>query len=202
MKRFVGLLSNADAELLESYATKARRILELGVGGSTMIFAQSAAPAVPIVSVDSDPRWIATTVSRLHRLAVAGRVRAVPLAEWKQRWAGTLPGFDLVFVDGAVGERLPFAIDAWRRMPAGGHLLWHDTRNKKDRELASVLQFVRQHVDEVEDVRLNERWRGATSNITTIRKKKAEPWVDWTQTEGKPPWAYGRGEPPASFWRR
>lgn len=199
MKKFVGLLSIADAELLEAYAAKSHAILEFGMGGSTHIFAQCLRDGDRLVSVETRPEWIVLTQKRLHKLGATKGVALLQDAAWQ---AKPTPGpFDLVFIDGAAPRRLPFALDAWRRLSIGGWLLFHDTRNRRDRDIDNALRFIRTTLDEVDEVRLNEKSGGRTSNLTAIRRKKAEPWVNWPKTEGKPAWAYGDGEPPESFWR-
>jgi hypothetical protein len=58
MKKFVGDLSLQDAELLERYVTRAKAVLEFGVGGSTQIIAQSIPEGAKFASIDTDPSWI------------------------------------------------------------------------------------------------------------------------------------------------
>jgi hypothetical protein len=41
-----------------------------------------------------------------------------------------------------------------------------------------------------------------SSNISVIKKKVREPYVNWNHTEGKPLWSYGGfGPVPDDFWK-
>lgn len=194
MTKFIGLLSNQDAVVLERYAAKSRAILEFGSGGSTHIFAQAAPPQAKIVSVDTDPAWIDRTKDVLTRLGRPGAVAFQTYAEW-EKLTCKAGEFSLVFVDGATELRLPFARKAWGCLAIGGHMIFHDTRNKKYR--ANALTLIAQFADEIDLILLNEN----SSNTSAIRKKRRERLVDWTKTEGKPPWAYGRAPVPPEFWK-
>lgn len=203
VKKFVGLLSDEDAELLERYATQARRILEFGAGGSTHIMSQAAPADARIVTVESDPAWIARVRQDLAQLGMTDRrVRFVGYDVWT-RAEDTRGPFDLIFVDGASDRRLDFATAAWPRLTVGGVMLFHDTRNlASPRHLDNAFATVRRFLYEVDELRLNEKWRGRPSNLTAIVKKHSAPWIDWTRQGDRPAWRFGRGAVPPSFWRR
>ena len=203
MKRFIGLLSDEDAELLERYASNAPRILEFGMGGSTHIFAQCLGASGSLTSVETDARWITRVHGDLAKLGFGGdrRITLMDHDAWRSR-RDTMRPFDLVFVDGAADLRRPFAVDAWRRLAPGGFLLVHDTRNLRvPRDLETVLHLARTNLYEVDELRLNEKWGDRPSNLSALRRKIAEPWVDWTKASDKPQWRFGRGNVPDDFWR-
>jgi predicted O-methyltransferase YrrM len=203
VKKFVGDLSRADAELLERYASRAGRVLEFGVGGSTQIIAQSLPPGAVFVSLDTDPAWIAVTRERLGKLGVADRCRFVAHDEgWRAAVIGDPPGaatFDLIFDDGIDELRRPFALESWPLLQPGGFMLFHDTRRFGD--LVNVAWVMQTYFTEVEDVYVNQRVDGVSTNISVIKKKAAEPYVNWNHTENKPLWMYGGfGPVPEEFW--
>jgi predicted O-methyltransferase YrrM len=200
MKKFVGDLSREDAELLERYASTARRVLEFGVGGSTQIIAQSVPAGATFVSLDTDPAWIAVTRDRLGKLGVADRCRFLPHDEaWLPAVTAASPSFDLIFDDGVDHLRRPFALESWPLLEPGGFMLFHDTRRFGD--VVNVAWVMQTYFTEVEDVYVNQRVGGVASNVSIIKKKVAEPYVNWNQSEDKPLWMYGGFGPiPEEFW--
>lgn len=193
--KFIGDLSNADVNLLIKLASNSLRILEFGVGGSTQLFAQFTEIHTTIVSIDTDKEWIARTIANLSRFEHnVNDVKFVDYTFWKSdtidwKW------FDLIFVDGVDDQRLPFALDAWPLLRVGGSMVFHDTRRSQD--VANVLQVVARNYLEVSEVKFNTQG----SNLSIIKKKVAEPWVNWNIVENKEPWEYGVGDPPEDFWR-
>jgi len=187
--RYIGDISRRDADLLCRYARPAERIVEFGSGASTQVLAQCCAPSATIVSVETDPSWIARTRDNLGRFGIEKPVRFLPFKRWADALASEAR-FDLIFNDGIDKYRRKFAIDSWPFLKVGGHLLVHDTRRKKD--LENVLHLLEKVYLEVEAVFLNE----ASSNITVLKKKIAEPWEDWNVVEGRQRWEYGHAEPP------
>ena len=196
MRKFVGDLSVEDAEIIERYAKRAKRVLEFGVGGSTQIIAQVLPKKSRFVTVDTDPRWIRMTHARLGKLGVQDRCRFLSYARWlRRRAAGT---FDLIFIDGQADLRCTFAKRAWSRLTSTGVMLFHDTRRTRD--VVAMLSVVLANHEEVASIRMNERYRGASSNISVVRKKPREPRVDWHAAEDKPSWMYGQKDVPEEFW--
>ena len=199
--KYIGDLSSQDAALLERYARSATSVLEFGVGGSTQIIAQALSPQASFTSLDTDPKWIEITQSHLSRLGVNTRCQMLPYEAWiATRTQPPLASFDLIFNDGLNTLRRDFAVQSFPLLTVGGVLLFHDTRRSRD--VRYVLDVVATFFEEVEHVHLNERFQGASSNITAIRKKPREPYVDWNLAEGRPPWAYGLGEVPEDFWSK
>jgi predicted O-methyltransferase YrrM len=193
--KYIGDLSKQDAALLARYASNAKAVLEFGAGGSTQIIAQSLPDGASFVSLDTDPRWIATTRENLRRLGVDDRCQLRSYEEWT-------PGagrFDLIFDDGAGRLRRDFALRSFPLLKIGGALLFHDTRRLPD--VRNVLATVETFFEEIEHVHLNARVDGASSNITVVRKKTREAYVNWNVAEGRPPWAYGHGVVPENFWK-
>jgi precorrin-6B methylase 2 len=191
--RYIGDISRQDAELLRHYASGAKRILEFGSGASTQVLAQCSHPDSIIASVEPDPEWIAMTQKNFDRLGISRTVRFILFKAWKKAAQFEAP-FDLIFDDGVDKLRRGFAESAWPLLKVGGHMLFHDTRRIKD--LKNVLSVVEAHFLEVESVQLNE----ASSNITAVRRKAPEPWVDWNVVEGRKRWEYGHAEPPPALW--
>ncbi len=74
---------------------------------------------------------------------------------------------------------MPFAEKAWPMLRIGGHLLFHDTCRPQD--VSNVLNLLQQVFLEAVVVACNEQ----TSNITSIRKKIREPYVNWNWVEGR-----------------
>jgi len=196
MKKYIGDLSRRDAELLEFYASRARSVLEFGVGGSTQIIAQSISGDATFLSLDTDPRWIAVTRGNLRRLGVEDRCRLLRYEDWSP----DAHSFDLIFDDGESRLRRDFALRSFPLLAVGGALLFHDTRRPQD--VRNVLALVEVFFEEIAGVNLNEQIDGAASNITIVHKKSKEPYVNWNVAEGKPPWAFGQGDVPEDFWSR
>jgi len=194
--KYVGDLSRQDAALLARYARGARAVLEFGVGGSTQIFAQTLSEQASFLSLDTDPKWIAKTRENLRRLGVGDRCQ---LRRYED-WAPDTVQFDLIFNDGAGRLRRDFAFRSFPLLAIGGALLFHDTRRRQD--IRNVLSLIEIFFEEIEHVHLNEHVDGASSNITVVRKKKREPYVNWNVVEGRPAWAYGHGVVPEGFWSK
>lgn len=196
MKKFIGDLSKADAELLERYAARARSTLEFGVGGSTQIIAQSVPDGALFTSIDTDSGWIDKTRYKLQRLGVENRCLMIPY----ENWVPDARGYDLIFNDGAGSMRLEFGLKAFPYLKIGGSLLFHDTRRPQD--IKNVLSIAETFFEEIERIDLNQRVDGVSSNITAILKKEKEPLVSWNAIERKVAWQVGYGDAPEDFWRR
>lgn len=194
--KYIGDLSSQDAALLERYARNATAVLEFGVGGSTQIIAQALSPLASFTALDTDPMWVETTQRYLARLGVEDRCQMLAYDAWQSR--PPLGSYDLIFNDGLLALRPDFARRSFPMLSVGGVMLFHDTRRPFD--VRYVLDVVGEFFEEVEDVHLNERFEGASSNITAVRKKTREPYVNWNEAEARPLWAYGLGEVPEDFW--
>lgn len=193
--KYVGDLSRQDASLLERYARGARSVLEFGSGGSTQIIAQALPEGTSFLSLDTDPKWIATTRENLRRLGVDDRRCRLHRYE---DWTPDATQLDLIFDDGVGHLRRDFALRSFPLLAIGGALLFHDTRRLQD--IRNVLALVDVFFEEIEHVHLNESAEGASSNITVVRKKSREPYVNWNVAEDRPPWACGLGVVPEEFW--
>ena len=175
------------------HAGAAGRILEFGSGASTQVLAQSCPGDATIVSVETDPAWIERTRGNLARLGITRAVRFVPYKDWTRAIPDEQP-FDLIFNDGVDKLRGRFAEETWPLLKVGGYLLFHDTRRPRD--VKNALAIVGKFANEISSVTLNE----AGSNITVVRRKPPEPWVDWNVVEGRERWEYGHAEPPEGLW--
>lgn len=193
--KYIGDLSHVDASLLARYACNARTVLEFGAGGSTQIIAQALPRRASFLSLETDPVWITTTRNNLRRLGVAHRCELLLYDDWAPVDTEL---FDLIFDDGVRHLRLDFALRSFPLLKVGGVLLLHDTRRLRD--VRNVLSVVEMFFEEIEQVQMNERIDGTSSNITAVRKKAREPYVNWREAEGKPDWAYGSGVIPDEFW--
>ena len=189
---WIGDLSLEDADLLAQYGKNYRgRILEFGCGGSTQIFAQSSNNE--IISVDTDSNWISVTQKRLNRINKAVPVRFMPYTvDFEGR-------FDIIFVDGIDHLRREFAIATWKYLAVGGVMLFHDTRRSED--FQNVARLAQLFHNEIDLILVNASASNhKSSNITVIRKKASEPYVNWNNVEGKPKWSYGTLEDDQPLW--
>lgn len=198
MKKYIGDISREDAALLERYATRARSVLEFGVGASTQVIAQAIPPQAAFVSLDTKQEWIEKTRGCLKRLGVEGRCRMMAYADLS--WVPGKPSFDLIFNDGSDSLRREFAMRSFPVLVPGGVMLFHDTRRTED--VRNVMAVVESFHEEVERVLLNERVGGVSSNITVVLKKHREPYVNWNAIERRQSWAVGYGPVPEEFWTR
>jgi predicted O-methyltransferase YrrM len=200
MKKFVGDLSLEDAELLERYVARAKAVLEFGVGGSTQVIAQSIPEGAKFASIDTDASWIEITRERLGKLGVQDRCHFLTYDGWMPGAMSVSPLFDIIFDDGVDHLRRPFALESWVLLEPGGYMLFHDTRRFGD--FVNVAWVMQSFFEEVEEVYCNQRVNGVSSNISAIKKKAREPYVNWNHSEGKPLWSYGGfGPVPEDFWK-
>ena len=195
--KFIGDLSVQDAKIIEKYARRADRVLEFGVGGSTQIIAQSIPQTTYFLSLDTAPDWIATTAQNLQRLGVRSRCSMQRYEQWTPT-----PGeqFDLIFNDGAPELRLEFALRCFSHLRIGGFLLFHDTRGLH--HVQNVTRLIEAFHESIGRVTFNEAVDGSASNISVVEKKVKEPYVNWNEAEGRPPWAFGHGAVPEAFWKQ
>lgn len=188
--KWIGDLSLEDADVLAQYGRQSQEVLEFGCGGSTQILSQCSKN---IISVDTDPNWIAATERRLLQISRYNSVQFLPYTtEFTQQ-------FDLILVDGVDHLRRQFAIDTWRYLNVGGVMLFHDTRRFQDFQNAAWVAQL--YYNEISTIDVNARASNdKSSNITIIHKKAHEPYVNWNYTEGKPLWAYGTLNGEQELW--
>lgn len=184
---YVGDLSREDAQLLARLARDAGRILEFGVGGSTQIFAQAAPSYARIISLETEALWISKTEAVLEALGRRSMVEFRRYANWAAAPPAVPAEYDLIFDDGVAELRMDFARKAWPSLKIGGALLFHDTRRRADAR--NVFDFCNEHHLEVESVAVN----AASSNLSVVRKKIAQPYVDWNKAEGRTKLMMGYG---------
>lgn len=181
--KFIGDLSEADAELLIRYGEEAEVILEFGAGGSTQIFAQCR-PEI-FVSVETEPMWVRKTCANLEKFD-----NLITWPTFAKYGEHSEQKYDLIFVDGVWDKRLDFALKTWPLLASYGHMIFHDTRRWFDAE--NAFKVCAMAHNEIDYVSVNEN----NSNCTVIKKRKKIEYENWNETEGKPAWAYGNGEPP------
>lgn len=177
---FVGDLSTQDAAALTTMARRAH-VLEFGCGGSTQIF---AAVAASVVSVETDPGWIAKTQRNLVRLGFAEN--AVTFRGYDEPYGSDHP-FELVFVDGDPSRREAFALGAFAHLAQDGLMVFHDSRSV---ERATVFRVAATFMHMVGELLLDV----AGSNLAVIRKRTMPPYEDWNAAEGRAHWEYGGPE--------
>lgn len=180
--KFIGDLSLQDADVLAYYANICESILEFGCGGSTQIFSQLCQD---VISVETDQRWIDVTQKRISKIE-----KSHPVKFKKYTEIPTDKTYDLIFVDGIDHLRKQFAIDTWKYLNVGGVMIFHDTRRFEDfKNAAWVAQLYFNEIDKIEvNVKATDL---NSSNMTVIKKKKLENYVNWNHSENKPLWAYG-----------
>jgi predicted O-methyltransferase YrrM len=189
---FIGDLSSADVNVLSNLVSRADRILEFGAGGSTQIAAQFAPRGARIVTVDTSPEQISRTIVNLGRLGVPAQdVEFLDFDCWMEKVGDHY--FDMIFDNGADALRRSFAHQAWPMLRIGGVMVFHSTRRETDIE--NVLDLIRARYLEVDSVEINTR----SSNITVIRKKTSEPWVNWNTVQSRLPWEVGDEDPPEDW---
>ena len=189
---FVGDLSIQDAKELTLLGRKSKRILEFGVGGSTHIFAQCQPEK--LVSVETDPVWVTRTKGNLSRISHSNwtKPKFIPYELFKADNT-----FDLIFVDGIDRLRRDFAIQSWPCLSADGVMVFHDTRRFADFQNAAWI--AQMFFSEIQRIEVNAQ----DSNVTLLYKRKPLAYVNWTETESKPGWAYGYGDMPEgeTLWK-
>lgn len=179
--KWTGDLSLQDADILASYASRSKAILEFGCGGSTQILAQLCSN---VVSVETSPEWIQVVTKRLSNIDTAHDVKFTSY--------GNIPArrYDMVFVDGVKERRLSFAMQTWEYLAEGGVMIFHDTKKQWGIEL--LKQVFCNLFNEIGIVHINKLASdGKQSNMTVIQKRIQQPYVCWHDVEGKPLWAYG-----------
>ena len=181
MINYIGDISSADSIILRDMAKQSTNILEFGVGASSQVLAAYAKGKV--TSVETDMNWIKRTQENLKLLDITTEV------EFKDYYTFVPEGeYDLIFDDGATEFRLPFAKLTWKHLKIGGYLLIHDTRTS--REVQVVHDFMKEFSPEIESIFINKDH----SNITVIKKKVAEFYINWNEVEGRKPWQSGYEE--------
>ena len=199
--KWVGDLSLQDAHLLHHYTLNTQyNIIEFGVGGSTHIIAQTKGCNRKLISIDTSLEWIEMTNKILQRLHCTDCF-FVLWEQWAERVASLNLEVDLVFNDGFVGFREQFGIQAWPLLKPGGFMIYHDTRHLS--VVQNITKLIDTYYNEIEEVKINEKWQEVSSNLTVIKKKRHEPYVNWNHVENKPQWRYGHpefGPPPESYW--
>lgn len=187
--KYLGLLSKFDAMVLEAYGRWASSTLEFGMGGSTMIFAQTG---TKLYSMEPDPFWIETTQKRLDELKIPKSGYKLMPYDLSAVNNGNIY-FDLIFVDGTADQRFPFALAAFPKLKLGGWMLFHDTRWKPD--LRNMLDVMLAYQNEISNCKLNMDH----SNISGFQRKVAEPFYEWSKAEGRTRWMDGLEEPPENW---
>lgn len=195
----IGQLSRADANELIGYARSSQLgILEFGVGGSTLIWAQFAETRMMSSHcVDDDPVWIEKTSSKI-RGGLQRHVMFIPYVDlsthecWTERLAKNA-WYDLIFIDGKNELRSTFALDAWRFLAPTGKMIFHDSRLEFAQN--AVLGVMKAKFMEISSV---ESHRNG-SNLSVITKCVDVVRVRDDIAEGREPWETGFTDPPKDW---
>lgn len=187
---YIGDISEADADILETTASDYDNILEFGCGASTQVIAYMASGA--FTSVDTSEEWIDKTVQNLALLGIEKQVTFVNYDTFMRQLNNTTLSrkYDMIFVDGVDALRREFAVRLWPHLEVGGVMLFHDTRRAHD--FRNVMEVAAQYHNEVEGIMCNLEG----SNISAILKKELEPYDNWQITENRQPWQLGYGDVP------
>lgn len=180
---YFGDISREDAGVLAKLAcvSQNRRILEFGSGASTQVLAQSAPRLAQIISIETDPYWIARTEENLAKLRVTRPVWFRPFEDVMELQEEDPTPFDLIFVDGIDRLRPDFAMKTWPLLRIGGAMLFHDTRRPEDLKVALGIPVA--FLGEVEAMLIN----CSQSNITVLIKREPLLYVNWNAVEGREP---------------
>lgn len=186
-KKWVGDLSLPDADVLVSLGSKAKRILEFGVGGSTHLLSQCK-PDI-LICLDTSGEWLEITKVKLAKIENKTQPTLVHYELLDEVLAFNKEPFQLIFVDGVDDLRIDFANRTWDHLAVGGVMVFHDTRRPQD--MVNALNTTMKFYTEVETVFLNANDSlGNASNMTVLLKKANEPYVNWNFNEGRPEEAY------------
>lgn len=189
--KYIGDISDRDANILAFLASRYSRILEFGCGGSTQVMAQSLSDGAHLVSLDTDQAWLDRTKRNLDILGVdAAKYTLDHYSGWLDRHEGP---FDLVFVDGVDDQRGVFGRAAWHKLAVGGTIVFHDTRRVRD--MRTCMELAMEHFNEIGDIFMNMDG----SNLSGFQRKPLEPYRDWNVEEGNAPWMSGAAEPPDNW---
>ena len=197
--KWVGALSLEDADVLAKFGKESTSILEFGVGGSTMIFAQTLINKGSVISLDTSTLWITEVKKRMsligkHAPVEFHLIEDIPLLK------ASGCNFDLIFIDGRGVQRLEIALSTWEMLTPNGVMLFHDTRKQQD--VLMVQDFIVQKITDIECVQYNiPASNGKDSCITVITKRQLPfqmhryQYIDQqSEEEYRELWTFGRME--------
>jgi len=187
--KFIGDLSKQDVAILQEYTSKAKTVLEFGVGGSTQIIAQSCSGYIH--SIDTSSEWINTTLENFKRLSITQPVNFELLVDWLIY--NDVNTYDVIFNDGIPKHRNMFSLQAWKLLNFGGVMIYHDSRIPS--HIDDILCLYQKHWLEIESILVNHN----DSNMTIIKKRLPVEYVNWNVAEDKPLWMQGLEKPPRNF---
>ena len=160
-----GDLSRADViELVR--LCRGKRVVEFGMGGSTLILARCAAS---LASYETDRRWLDRTWKRMKKITDTCSFSL-------DMWSGQLVDFgDALFVDGEAKHRA-----TWLREYAGefATVIVHDSRQPDD--FSSAMQAMQSHFLQIESIDCHVN----NSNLLVFHMRP-EPlvYVNWNEAE-------------------
>lgn len=171
--KWVGALSDEDADTLAMYGKQSSNVLEFGAGGSTLILAQTSNTITTVENIDA---WRDATRKRLKLLSLNN---VIFYKEGEYKPYGDI--FDLIFVDGERNKRYNFAVEHWLNLKPGGVMIFHDTTRHDPPYLRDALNFYSNVLPEADKIDINPVCsNGVQCNLTIIRKSKTRPFYDWT----------------------
>ncbi len=197
--KWVGGLSLEDADVLAKFGRGSNSILEFGVGGSTMIFAQTLINNGRVISLDTSTIWITEVKKRMsligkHAPVEFHLIEDIPLLK------ASGCKFNLIFIDGRWIQRLEIALSTWEMLSPSGIMLFHDTRKQQD--LLMVQDFLVQKITELDCVQYNVPESNGKDSCITIITKRSTPfqmhryqYIDQqSEEEHRDIWTFGRME--------
>lgn len=192
---YIGDISEADARVLQILVMSKHNTLEFGCGASTQVLAAYVGddPEWKVTSIDTSQEWMDKTKSNLLLLDIKKEVKFEEYHQFMQSLSTLKPQYDFIFDDGVDHLRRDFAIQIWPFLAVGGTIAFHDTRRAPD--VRNVLEVIAHYQDEIDHVHFNV----SGSNITIVRKKKAQPYENWQITENRLPWQLGYSEPDLEY---
>jgi len=192
---YIGDLSKEDAQYLAHYASISNAILEFGMGGSTLVMAQTKKPEAIFHTVEHFQKWIDRTYFNLRALGIHWDVGQYVIKYEDFVKNPVTQKYDFIFVDGH-DKRAHFASKVWPNLIVGGVMLFHDGR--RDTDANFVCHFVRTHFREIDFVEFNPK----NSHMIIIKKKAYQADRDWNVEENREKWQRGYEEPPIDWVQR
>jgi hypothetical protein len=168
-------LSRADVVALWELAAQ-KRVVEFGAGGSTALFARTAAS---LYTYDTSPQWLAVAKRHVDKLR---QTETLCTVEYRHCPAAGVPPKiargDLLFIDGYTPTRAAWMKAALERQLAPV-IVAHDTRRLQPvRSFAALLEWpLTAWIDSV-----HYHYQGSNLLVVRLRDKPVQ-YSNWNQTE-------------------
>lgn len=201
--KWVGSISLQDADILAMYGKRSEKVLDFGVGGSTLILAQTCKD---VTAVETNPSWIDRVSARAQTVGCRENIKFFTMNGIFES-PPSFNTFDFVFIDGVPSERLPFARQAWKWLKVGGTMAFHDANRWAEgvgiREFAGNMDYNISRCDFMPPASDGKR-----SNLALFVKSANKPAlphepIDWAESEmlnGRPKWSLGKTGDVVTMW--